>query len=116
MEIVKLPIATIADGTCTIVSDQKIFGQVHAVVLEDGDLADGVDIVLTCETPTLSIPILTKADFNTDRIAYPRALEHLVGDGSDLATHTRPLAAGKFKAVIAQGGDTKVGSVTIYVI
>lgn len=116
MEIVRLPFTTLADGTKTVTSDIKIYGRLYAVQFVDGDLADGVDIVLTSEAPEISIPLITKADFNTDSLYYPRALQHLNTDGTALTTHTMPLVAGNLKAVIAQGGDTKTGAVVCFII
>lgn len=116
MEIVRLDITTAADGSATVTDNRKIFGRLHAVQLVDGDFADGVDLVLTCETPDFSIPLLTIANFNTDQIVYPRVLQALNTDGTALTTHEKPLIAGQIKAVIAQGGNAKTGAVICFII
>lgn len=90
-------------------------GTLYAVQLVDGDLADGVDITLTCENEHLSIPVLVKADFNTDQIVYPRVLQALNTDGTALTTHCEPLLFGRPKVVLAQGGSVKTGYVILYV-
>lgn len=90
-------------------------GTVYAVQLVDGTFDDGVDVTVTFENSDLSIPVLVKADFNTDQIVYPRVLQALNTDGTALTTHCEPLAFGRPKVVIAQGGDTKTGSVVLYI-
>ena len=95
---------------------EAVAGTLYAVQLVDGDFADGVDITLTCENEELSIPLLVKADFNTDQMVYPRVLEALNTDGSDLSSHAMPLCFGRPKAVVAQGGATKTGKFILYVV
>ena len=101
------------DGTTT--TTESVLGKVYAVQLVDGTIADGVDITITCEQGSLSIPVLVKANFNTDQIVYPRVLEALNTDGTDLGTHTEPLANGYLKAVVAQGGVSKSGAFHVYI-
>jgi hypothetical protein len=110
------PLTTDASGAATVTLDATVIGLLYAVQLVDGDFADGVDITLTSEQGDLSIPLLVKADWNTDQMVYPRVLEALNTDGTALATHCMPLLCGKPKAVIAQGGDTKTGRVILYVL
>jgi hypothetical protein len=118
MKTYKLPITTDSSGAGSATADitNPVFGVVYAVQLVDGDLADGVDVTVTMEEGDLSIPVLVKADFNTDQMVYPRVAEALNTDGSALTAYTMPLAVGQAKAVIAQGGDVKSGAVIIYVI
>jgi hypothetical protein len=114
MKRVVIPILTNTGGTATTYGE-SVVGTVYAVQLIDGDLADGVDVAITSEQESLSIPILTKADFNSDQIAYPRVLQALNTDGTALTTHCEPLCYGRIKVVIAQGGAVKTGSVIVYV-
>jgi hypothetical protein len=117
MRIVKLDFTCDTGGAATkLFEDNDIVGLVYAVQLIDGDLVDGVDVTITAEEGDLSIPILTKADFNTDQMVYPRVLEALNTDGTALTTHTIPLCVGQPKVVIAQGGESKSGSVVLYII
>ncbi len=90
-------------------------GRLYAVQLVDGDFADGVDLTLTSEEQNLSSPLLTKADWNTDQMLYPRVAECLNTDGSALTVYCEPLVFGRIKAVIAQGGASKTGAVILYV-
>jgi len=116
MEAIRIDLTTNASGAATVTDDKPLMGKLYAVQLADGTFDDGVDLTLTCETPDLSIPLLTIANWNTDQVLYPRVLQNLNTDGSALATHTEPIVAGKIKAVIAQGGNVKTGSVICYVV
>jgi hypothetical protein len=111
----KLNFTTDGSGNATVESSDVYIGYLEALQLIDGDVADLVDIVVTCEQGDLSIPILTKADWNTDQMVYPRVLQALNTDGTALTTHTRHIVSGKLKIVIAQGGDTKTGAVIFYI-
>lgn len=90
-------------------------GFLYAIQLVDGNFDDGVDIAITAEEENLSIPLYTKADFNTDQMVYPRTPTAAVADGSALTNYAEPLVIGRIKAVIAQGGDTKTGSIVLYI-
>ncbi len=116
MEIIRIDLTTDAAGAATVTDDRVINGRLHAVQLVDGTFDDGVDLTLTCETPDLSIPLLTISNFNADQMQYPRVLETLNTSGANLTTHTEPLVAGKIKAVIAAGGNVKTGAVVCFVI
>lgn len=112
----KIDLTTDAAGAATVQLSDVYIGLLYAVQLIDGTFDDGVDITLTCEQGDLSIPLLVKADWNTDQMVYPRVLEALNTDGTNLTTHTMPLVFGKPKAVIAQGGNVKTGAVVLYLI
>jgi hypothetical protein len=114
MRTIRIDLTTNTAGAATAFGE-AVVGTLYAVQLIDGDFADGVDITLTAERDDLSIALLTKANFNTDQIAYPRTLEHLNTSGADLATHCEPLVFGRPKAVIAEGGAVKTGAVVLYV-
>lgn len=116
MEIIRLDLTTDAGGAATVTDNRIVYGLLFAAQLVDGDLADGVDLTLTCENTDLSIPLLTVANFNTDSLYYPRVLQNLNTDGTALTTHTLPLVAGKIKAVLAAGGNTKTGSVICFIL
>jgi hypothetical protein len=85
-----------------------------AVQLVDGTFDDGVDVTLTFEQDQISIPVLTKANFNTDQVVYPRVLTAQAEDGVALTERIPPLAIGYPKVVIAQGGNAKTGSFIFY--
>lgn len=104
-----------SSDTATI-AVSSVLGLLYAVQLVDGAFDNGVDITITAEQGDLSIPLLVKANFDTDQMVYPRVLEALNTDGSALTTHAMPLVSGKPKAVVAQGGNVKDGSFILYII
>ncbi len=115
MKTVLLSGTTNASGALTVTHSDHIIGKLYAVQLIDGSFDDGVDITLTCEHGNLSIPLLIKADFNTDQIVYPRVATAAIADGAALTDYAMPVLNGKPKMVIAQGGDTKTGGCLLYV-
>jgi len=115
MKVIRLYGTTSGLGALTVSHTSAIYGKLYAAQLIDGGAADGVDITLTCEHGDLSIPLLTKADFNTDQVAYPRIPTAAVADGSALTDYAMPLIAGIPKMVIAQGGDAKACGCLLYV-
>lgn len=115
-EPVRVTVTTDAAGAGTTTSDKKINGLVYAVQLVDGTFDDGVDVTCTIESPDYSIPVLVKANFNSDQIVYPRVLQALNTDGSDLTTHAIPGGVGFPKVVIASGGNVKTGSFIFHVM
>lgn len=117
MKPIRVNITTATDGGCTAYGEVPAGGGlVYAVQLVDGTLADGVDVTVTSEHADLSIPILVKADFNSDQMVYPRVLQALNTDGTALSTHAMPMAYGRIKVVIAQGGAVATGAVVVYII
>ena len=117
MKRITLSVTTDASGDgSTKQSVGGVLGLLYAVQLVDGSFDDGVDVTLTAEQGDLSIPLLVKANFNSDQMVYPRVLEALNGDGTDLATHTMPIVAGSLKALVAAGGNVKSGSFVFYII
>lgn len=112
---VRFDLTTDGSGNASKTADDFYMGTLYAVQLVDGTFDDGVDLTLTCENGDLSITLLTKADWNTDQIAYPRVLQALNTDGTALTSHAEPMIYGKPKAVIAQGGATKTGAVILYI-
>ncbi|HMM99866.1 MAG TPA: hypothetical protein PKC99_12710 [Anaerolineales bacterium] len=110
-----LTIKTDASGDATAYADVVPGGAtLYAVQLIDGNLADGVDVTITAEESNMSFALLTKADFNDDQVLYPRVAASKVVDGSALTEFVEPLAVGRIKVVIAQGGDKKTGGVALY--
>ena len=114
---VRLYGTTDASGDLTVYSNEAYSGEVYAVQTIDGTLDDGVDITVTSETAdSLSIPILTKANFNTDGIYYVRTVANQVSDGAASTVYdVKPLASGRLKMVLAQGGNAKSGGCIVYI-
>lgn len=116
MEIIRLDLTTNAGGAATTLDTRIVKGRLYAVLLDAGTFDAGVDLTLTCEMPEYSIPLLTILNFNSDQMQYPRVLETLNTSGAALTTHTEPVVAGQIKAIIAQGGNVKSGSVVCYIL
>lgn len=119
---IKLKFETDGDGAVAVESERRVFGYLEKVYWEDGDLADGVDATLSMiETPAgVEETILTLTDENNDKVFYPRHLVHSEAGaaltGTQGGDRVRPFLNGKPKLVIAQGGDTKSGSMTLIVV
>lgn len=122
MKIVRIDITTDTGGAGSSFTSIGGGGSLYAIQMVDGTFADGVDLAVTVEQGDLSIPVFTKANFNTDSIAYPRALtQHasdgadstLVGDGTIL--YCEPLVFGRIKAAVTSGGAVASGSVILYI-
>lgn len=115
MKIITLSVTTDGSGDGNTTHTEHVQGYLYAVQLIDGSFADGVDVTLACLNTELTYNLFVKANFNTDQMAYPRTLQHLDTDGTNLTTHCEPIVFGKPKVTIAQGGDTKTGSVRLFV-
>jgi hypothetical protein len=115
MRAVRVNVTTDASGDGTGYGD-AVVGLLYAVQLVDGTFDDNVDLTLTAEREDLSIPLLVKADWNTDQMALPRVAESLNTDGSALTNYAMQVVFGRPKAVIAQGGNAKTGAVILYVL
>lgn len=114
MRVIRIDLTTDGSGDATQFGESAV-GFLYAVQLVDGNFDDGVDVTLTAEHSDLSIPLLVAADWNSDKMLYPRVLQNLNTDGTALTTHALPLVFGRLKAVIASGGATKSGSVIAYI-
>lgn len=89
----------------------------HAVEWVDGDLADGVDAVLSITgTPSgVDKTLLTLTNADNDLWYYPWALT-VKNDGSTAATDffTEQVVIGTLKLTVASGGATKTGKCLVY--
>lgn len=96
-----------------------ITGRVLGIVYVKGTFADGVDFTITAEATGQAILALT--DQNTSGVFYPRVQVHgatgtaLTLDGARLMVEPVAVAKDRVKIVIAQGGDTKAGTVHVIV-
>ncbi|MCP5101004.1 MAG: hypothetical protein GY943_36095 [Chloroflexi bacterium] len=110
-----IQVTTIADGSGDNSATIPIRGLLHAVEWVDGDLADGVDAVLSVTNTDSGVDstLLTLTDANIDKWYYPRRIEADV-TGGDLATTTRHVIAGTLKLAITSGGAVKTGGAVVY--
>jgi len=126
MQVVKFAIAVDASGdytssVATAPGSDLLTGTgpllLHAVEWVDGDLADGVDAVLSV-TDTLSgvdHTLLTLTDANNDAWYFPRPVENDAA-GAALTTRTLDVVYGTLKLVVAQGGVSKSGACIVYLL
>jgi len=102
-------------GDATAYAETSTLGWLVSVEWVDGDLADGVDAVLSVTNRHSGVDktLLTLTDANADATYYPRATEH-DNTGTALTTTTLMLIDGLLKLVISSGGATKTGGVVVY--
>lgn len=115
MRKIRLDVTVDASGDGSASETMSGIGTLYAVQMIDGTFADGVDVTITSEQGDLAIPLFAKLNFNTDSIAYPRVLQQLATDGTNLTTHCEPVCMGSLKAVVAQGGNATSGSFILYI-
>jgi hypothetical protein len=116
MDIIRVDVTTDAAGAGRGQANQRTKGVLYALQLVDGGFCGCVDVVVTFEQDSVSIPVLTKADFNTDQIVYPRDYAAKVADGISLIDVVLPISVGYPKVVVAAGGNVKSGSFIFYII
>ena len=76
----------------------------------------GTTITVTETFNGVANTVFSKANPGTSNVRYyPRVLEQLGSDGSDLSTHTRHFIAGSLKFTVAGGGTGKTGTVIVHV-
>jgi hypothetical protein len=89
-------------------------GRIVAVQYTKDTYADGVDFTITNNTTAQGI--WTDTNVNASEIVYPKQLNDDLA-GADLTGVYQPvyLADEKVKIVVAQGGNAKSGTFTVYV-
>jgi len=106
-------------GAATTNGERPVFGKLYAIEYRPGTIATGATLTITCEGYA-SKPLLTKATAGTsDSWYYPRDLVHAVADGAALTgtsggDRCLPILNGIPRAVIADGGNSKAGTVVLY--
>ena len=122
MKDIVLKLSTgVADGAATTLAESAVLGELCALLYVPGTIDTGATLTVTCEGFNgSSKPLLTKASAGTSNSwYYPRDLVHAVADGAALTgtsggDRTEPILAGVIKAVIASGGNSKVGYLVAY--
>lgn len=112
-----VPITThVSDGTATVYLGSRIRGRIVALKYSPGTIATGADLTIT--GATTGVPILIKANAGTSDVwFYPKELVSKNTDGADATdaftdiwVYLEPI-----KVAVAQGGNSKVGTITAYV-
>jgi hypothetical protein len=103
------------NATTEAASPQIDNALIFAVEWIDGDLADGVDAVLSVvNTPSgVDHTLLTLTNANDDAWYYPRDATH-DNTGTVNTGLEYPILQGKLKLVISSGGATKTGGCIVY--
>ena len=114
LNVTDLRLTTNGSGVGTANADLPIRGLLYAVEWVDGDLADGVDSVISVQNgPGGAVTLLTLTNANVDTMYYPRELEQ-DNTGGNLATYAMPLIFGIPRCTIAAGGSVKTGGPLLY--
>ncbi len=111
----KATITTDSSGNATVYVGSNIRGAIHAILYEPGTL-ESANLTITGETT--GVPILTKAGAGTSDVwFYPRALANQNTDGAAGTSPDVPIQVveERIKVVVASGGDTLAGSITVWV-
>ena len=114
-------ITTDASGNATVyvgsnLTLERIFGRIVAIKYAPGTIATGATLTFTGETS--GQPIMTKANAGTSDVwYYPHAPANKMADGSASSLTEVPLCLfdEQLKLVVASGGATKTGAITLYV-
>ena len=112
---------TDGSGNLTVNGERAIVGRLYAVEWIDGDLADGVDAVISAQgTPSgVATTLLTLTDANDDKWYFPRIVVHdaagadVTFDGTN-EIYDLPIIAGTPRLVVSSGGATKTGGCIIW--
>ena len=119
MRVYNLTATTTALGaaTATAVTGRGLPQLLYAVEWIDGDLAAGVDAVLsvTDNGSGVDYTLLTLTNANDDKWYYPSTVEADTA-GANRTTTTKMVVQGTLKLVIADGGDTKTGGAYVYTV
>lgn len=107
-----IALATDGSGGCTAYSS-SVAGHVIGFYYDRGTLDDSTtDITVTEEFTGASLLTLTNV---TATARYrPRVATHDV-TGADTGALDAPAVVGRIKVVVAQGGDTKTGTLHVYI-
>jgi len=119
---VKLYGTTDASGDLAVTAGMPTHGRLHAVEWIDGDLADGVDAVISVTSTDSGVDqtLLTLTNANDDAWYYPRYQVHdnagagVTYDGSNEIYNAQAVIAGYLKMVVSSGGNAKSGGCVIY--
>ncbi len=120
--VVKLIGTTAADGSLTLTSEASYNAELSMVQWVDGDLADGVDAVLSVTNTDAGVDYvaLTLTNANDDALYLTRhptsdaagaALLYATGEP---AVSTCLPVVGRLKLVIADGGNAKTGGAVVF--
>ena len=111
---------TTAGGDATV-NGGSIVGQCCGILYRPGDTATGATVTVTTQGDAAHT-LLVKASAGTANTwYYPSELRHNPADGAALTgtaggDRSLPIVDGPLRVVILAGGDTKSGSVAVYIL
>jgi len=121
---VRLTGTTDGSGDATITSNEVCVGWLYAVEWIDGDLADGVDAVLSTvatRTPSgVSHTLLTLTNANNDAWYFPREIvqdntgTNVTYEGTNEVYAAQAMLSGQLQRVSSSGGATATGGCIVY--
>ena len=117
---VKLYGTTATGGAVTVTAETSVRGLLHAVEWIDGDLADGVDAVLSVvrDDNAADYTLLTLTNADNDLVYYPRVIIHSEAGaaltGTSGGDRAKPVINGRLKLAVTSGGDAKSGGAIVY--
>ena len=105
----------VSDGSATSYLGSCIRGRVVAIKYDPGSIATGAGLTITGETT--GVVVLIKASAGTAIVwYYPVAAANKVADGSAATAEVEVwLYNERLKVVVASGGNSKTGTITLYV-
>jgi len=110
-------ITTDADGDSTDDHTHTVFGYLVKLVYAKTDFADGVDLVLSMQSPPGAIAetIITLTNINASAVHYPVVDPSDTAGAAETAQPVRHLLVGTPRIVTDEGGATKTGKVILYI-
>lgn len=113
---IAIPLATNGSGACTAYS-AAFAGLVVGFYLDVGSggtaLASGVDLTITEEDT--GAPIVTLTNVGAASARYMPRVDVHDATGAATGALDAPAVVGRIKVVVAQGGDTKTGTLYVYI-
>jgi len=109
-------ITTNGSGAATVYLGHVIRGEIKRIDYAPGTIDTGAGLTITGETT--GVAVLTKASAGTSNVSYyPFAAGNKVADGAASTISEAPVCLYKerLKVVVASGGDTLTGAITLFV-
>lgn len=114
-----IALTTDGSGDVTAYSSRHVTGRILAVIYTKDDFADGVDFTVTTEETGQSV--WAEENVNASKTVLPRQATHstagVAAQYADGYPVLEPVVAvnERIKVVVAQGGDTKSGTINVLV-
>lgn len=110
---VVIPFTTNGSGAADTLSEVAAFGEVVAVNIDTGDAASTADFTITANET--GVVVFNKTNIASD-VQYPVRTPTYDTTGTAITgAYSAPVVAERLRLVVAQGGATKSGVVTVYV-